>query len=349
MERQELIDILRVGLKAVSPYNCQPWKFQYKDQTLLIFAKKYERGFFGNFQELIYYSLGAFLENLSEGARHYHYAMDFTVTPDNKEMNAPVCTVSFTKTPGSPQHDIAHIMGRYTNRKIYHRRPLDPSVLKKIRADFQGYEREVIDITNNPVIIDNFALLERIRVSNPELNDELIENIQFNPKNSPPSRTGLDIMSLEIPFMSRQFLRASKNPVFRKMVRNLDFVQYMAQTAGQKILNGCPLLIAFKEPHYSTATIVRDWMDIQRILNTLHQDGLCSQLLASGIDMLKMDRSFLKPFEMYLLSGAETKIQKNLGVSPASIMTLLRIGYADDCRVKSLRLDPEELLTAWEA
>jgi nitroreductase len=99
ISRKDLIEILRVGLQAVSPYNAQPWGFQFKDNQLLIYTRHNDRGFW-KCKDAIFHSLGAFLENLSEGARHYHYEISFTHETD-KYMNLtkPLCFVNFKNPP----------------------------------------------------------------------------------------------------------------------------------------------------------------------------------------------------------------------------------------------------------
>jgi len=344
MDRREMIEILKVGLQAVSPYNIQPWEVRFKQDQLIIFPKYFERGFLGNFRNVVLYSLGALLENLSEGAKHLHYEMTYRLLNSEAQIGEPLCEVSFRKTFGSPDHDISHVMSRYTNRKIYRRQPVPASIFEKISSLFAGGAREVLNVTNNDRFINACALLERIRVANLEFNEELIDILCFTPKEAEERRRGLDLRVLELPFYAELFLRAERNFFFRRAIGGSLFGQVVAEAARKKTLHGCPLLIAFKNLDGSPEAAVHDWMAIQKILNFLQQEGLCSQLVGSSPDLTKVKRAFYLPGERKMLDQADTAIQKSLGMRMQAILTLVRIGYADECKVKSLRVDPETLL-----
>ncbi len=344
MEQKELIEILRVGLKAVSPYNSQPWEFQFHNDQLIIRPKFNERGFLGNVRNVILYSLGAFLENLSEGAKHFHYQISYVLLSKEVEMGKPLCAVTFNKTSGSPDHDIRHVMSRYTNRKIYRPQSLPPAVLEKIRSYFQGGTRAILDVTNNHAFINSCSLLERIRIANLEFNEELMDVLCFSEKEAQERRRGLDMRVLELPLIAQLFLRAEKNFFFRKTIGRSVLAQRVAESAKKKSLYGCPLLIAFKNTDDSADVLVRDWMDIQKTLNHLRQEGLHSQLLATSTDLIKIKRSFYLPAERKVLEQADINIEKSIGTKLSSVLCLLRVGYADECPVTSLRVEPEELL-----
>jgi hypothetical protein len=89
--------------------------------------------------------------------------------------------------------------------------------------------------------------------------------------------------------------------------------------------------------------MVQDWMNIQKILNILHREGLSAHLIAASIDMVKLDHAFLSPQEIKTIARVNANIEQKTGIKLKSLLTLLRVGYADECQFKSLRKDPEEL------
>jgi hypothetical protein len=344
MNRTDLLKILKVGLQAASPYNSQPWEFEFKEDRLFIYAKYVKHGFLANFHDGLFYALGAFLENLSEGAKHHHYAMTSRLLSQTIQMATPLCEVTFIQTPQSPEHDISHVLLRCTNRKIYHRQAVPPDILKEMRALFQGGTRQLLDVTGNDRFMNSCALLERVRIANIEFSDDLIDNLCLTPKEAEERRRGLDLRVLELPLLTRLFLRTERNVFFRRTVGRSIIAQKGAETAKKKALLGCPLLIAFQDHDDSPEILVRNWGAIQKILNFLQQHGLSSHLLASSPDLTKIKRGFYPPEQRKILDQADRDIEMTLGIKMQSILTLLRVGYADDCKIKSLRMDPQDLL-----
>lgn len=344
MDHKDIIEILRVGLKAVSPYNLQPWVFQFKQDRLVIFPKYQDRGFLGNSQNVVLYSLGALLENLSEGAKHFHYEMTYRLLRREVQLGEPLCEVLFRKTLELRDYDISHVLARYTNRKQYRPEPVPLSLLEEIRSLFQGGTREILDITRNEDFINLCAQLERIRIANLEFNEELIDNICYTPALAEKSRRGLDLRVLELPLLAHVVLRLVHIPFFRKAIARSRLAQKAAEMAKKKALHSCSLLVAFKNEDGSPEASVRDWMAIQKILNLLQQKGLSSQLLGSSPDLTKIKMAFYLPEERKILDQADAAIQKCLGTKMQYVLTLLRVGYADESRYKSLRLNPEDLL-----
>ncbi|MCB9757568.1 MAG: hypothetical protein H6753_03980 [Candidatus Omnitrophica bacterium] len=343
IKREEIIEILRVGLKAVSPYNAQPWEFQLKDGHLLIYTRHNDRGFW-KFKDVIFFSLGAFLENLSEGAKHWHYTMTYTHVNDTQmNMTRPICEVHFIKTNDMNNHEIGHIMSRYTNRKAYHPQLVPTPVINEMRSIYHGPSHEILDITGQSALIENFVLLNKIWTMNDSIRDDLVEIFSYSQQEAQTRRWGLDVRVLESPFYVREYLKLNRNKFFRNIISKSLLIQYFASTVFRKSLVTTPLLLAFKESSHSSANLVRDWMYIQKILNYLQLKGLSSHLIVSPIDMANIGKSFLSTQEMKAVSRVHTNFQKQAGIKITELLALLRVGYADECQIKSLRKDPEEL------
>lgn len=344
MEHDILLKILKVGIKAASPYNAQPWRFKYQNERLFIYSTDGKGGFLENFENLPYYSLGPLLENLSEGAQHCHYAMTYRINNHEKILGKALCEVTFTKTANIANYDIHHVMSRYTNRKLHKPQEVPTHILEKIRTLFTSPTREALDISRNQSVIDPLATLESMRIDNTELFSEIIDNVCFTPKDAEHLKRGLDLRTLQIPLISQHFLQANRNLFFRRLMRGNIIAKLIAKQSHQKLLYGSTLLIAFKETNNASDILVQDWKDIQRITNFLHQQGLSSHLVASSVDIVKINRSFFAPKHQATIAQLEQVIQNSLGIKPDSILTLLRVGYADECPIKSLRMSPEDLL-----
>jgi hypothetical protein len=344
ISRNEVINILRVGLQSVSPYNSQPWEVQFNDGKLLIFGRHNERGFWKH-KDTIYCTLGAFLENLSEGAKHWHYLMNFTMlhNPD-ANLTKPFCEVTFTKTSDQADYPIDDVMTRYTNRKAYHARAVPAHILDDIRRIFESTTSKIIDMTGNKSFIGSCAKIEKVRIINQQLRDEICTNLSYDLKEVQERRRGLDIRTLELPLVARLHMYLNRNPFYRGTFGKSFLPQFFMELNTNKQLMGTPLLIAFQELVLTNPdNLVRDWMNIQKILNLLNKIGLSSHLVSSPVDLTKMKSYKWTSQEANILTRAEASIRKEMNVEISSILTLLRVGYADPCQVKSLRKDPEEL------
>ncbi len=344
ISRSEIIEILRVGLKAVSPYNSQPWEVQFKEGKLLIFGRYNERGFWKH-QNTLYSTLGAFLENLSEGAKHLHYTMTFVLT-DNPDLNITkaICEVTFQKTSDNTEYPISHIMSRYTNRKSYHQKPVPGSLLSQIRDIFEGPTSKVFDITGKRKFIESCARIERVRIINLQLRDQIFTNISYSPQEALKQRRGLDIRTLELPLFARFHMYLNRNRFYRGTIGKSFLPQFFIEHNNKEQLLQTPLLLAFQQLDMTDPDkMIRDWMNIQKILNNLHRDGLSSHLVSSSIDLARMKNFEWGSQELEIISQVEENIRQEMNIEPSSIQTLLRIGYADECKIKSLRKDPEDL------
>lgn len=344
ISRAQIIEILRVGLRAVSPYNLQPWEFDFKDGILRIFAKYEPQGFLGHFKDVIYYSLGALLENLSQGARFQRFEMAYRLRDWEPHSDQVLCEVTLTPSPNLPSSDITHVLSRYTNRKVYESRQVPSAVLDNMRLQFRGPARGIIDVTGNIDFIDFSSRIETVRVSNNEMLDEFIHILSYTPKEAEVRRWGLDLRVLEVPERTHIFMKVARSVTFRRVLGRIPLCHLSARVLHRKMLINTPLLVVFEDSDHSPESLVKDWMNIQRIINDLHKAGLSSHLIASSVDMTKINRDFFSPTEQKILQESEEGILKATGVKAKDIQTILRVGYAKESLVRSLRKNPEDIL-----
>lgn len=340
MDKAELIAILEIGLQAASPYNVQPWQFSFTNDQLLIFPRHNIKGFW-SFKDLIYYCLGAFLENLSEGAKHHKYEISYEVFEELPQK--PVCVVSFKQNLSLQPISVDHIKSRHTNRKLYHATPVPSHILDQMHGIFQGQSCTVLNVTGKQDFIVGCAFLERVRVSNRSLNDELVEAVCYSEAEAIKRKSGLDLRTLELPAQTQGFLRAMRNPWLRNSIGRSALPQFLAEAYTKNLLLNAPLLVAFKETDPSRLNFVKDWKDIQKILNLLHQNGLSAHLLASGVDATKIDPSLYSVRERGMMEQVQKRFINITGTRSQNILTLLRVGFADACQIKVLRFNPQEL------
>jgi hypothetical protein len=114
----------------------------------------------------------------------------------------------------------------------------------------------------------------KIRAANFELNSEFIGCISFSSFQGARCRQGFDARVLGVPLWQLSFLWLEKNKYFRQIVGGSYLSQFVTKSIYVNWFRRTPLLLAFEEDDSTVQSLVRDWMDIQRIINDLHREGI---------------------------------------------------------------------------
>jgi len=339
---QEIIEILRVGCRAASAYNLQPWRFRVSDHRVSVFIQK-ERGGYWDFFPISYYAIGCLLENIIEGARHHGYEVSYTLVSHTLSELEPVAELEFNKIHPAEAYDIGHVINRYTNRKSYHDTAVPEPALASAVEIFSDDTSTVVDVSGNRTFIECCTAIERIRFRNHFTFQEIINYILFDEDEASRTKDRLDVRTLELQGIPKQVL---------KMAQRRFVAQVAARVAGARLAAGyqrrlllrTPSLLLFVNTSPETPSLVASWMRIQRIMNRLHRDSLSTHLLCSSIDLLKLKTKIFDNRELGRLVTQRQRLESLAGAEAGAILGLLRVGYADACPVRSLRKDIEDLL-----
>lgn len=345
VDRQEILEILKVGGRAVSPYNIQPWRFAIEKNRVLVFIKKVMYGLL-DFEYLDAYSLGALLENLREGARHYHYSFSYTPISETLNERQPHTILTFYKKrePG-PEYPIDHVLMRYTNRKMYLSRPIPSNVPEEMKRIYNSTTASVINISGHEDFIRAYSDVEKIRACNLSTSNEIYDYLIFDAKQADSQKNHLDIRTLDIPFSDEMAMRLTRRyRGLREILRRTGISGKKMAEYQTGLLLSAPLVVAFTETSVRRPTLAEDWMKIQRIINLLQKYGLSSQIITSSIDVLRLNKAAYNKRELAMVDSLTQRIESLLHHKIDNLVTVLRVGYAAPCRVTSQRMDIESLL-----
>ncbi len=122
---QEVIThILNLAVQAPSGENCQPWRFEVRNNQIKIYNQpERDKSLYNVDQKGSYIAHGALIENIAIAAPRFGYEATVTLLPHVEE---PTLVAIVTLSPTSPHEDplCAAIANRVTNRKLYAPAPL---------------------------------------------------------------------------------------------------------------------------------------------------------------------------------------------------------------------------------
>jgi len=339
---REIIEILRVGCRAASAYNLQPWRFRVSDHRVSVFIQK-ERGGYWDFFPITYFAIGCLLENIIEGARHHGCAVSYTLVSHTLSELEPVAELEFRKSHPDEPYDIGHVIDRYTNRRPYHDTAVPEPVLGQAVEVFEDDTSAVVDVSGNRTFIDCCTAIERIRFRNHFTFQEIINYILFDEDEASRSKDRLDVRTLELQAIPKRVLKMAQRRYVAQLAARVAGARLAARYQRRLLLN-TPTLLLFVNTNPDPASLVASWMRIQRIMNRLHRDALSTHLLCSSIDLLKLKTKIFDNRELGRLVAQRQRLESLAGADADAFLGVLRIGYADPCPVRSLRKDIEDLI-----
>ncbi len=191
--------LLRYAILAPSARNCQPWRFEIDNNTVVLFAAKRAPQPYSDPEEReLYLSLGCALENLLVAAEHFGFAHEVTYFPDGAK---PDLAARVVFEPGGSRSlaraDITlnTILQRHNDNGIYRSTPVPEDVRGSLQACCVESELR-LDLTDDRLFhrwVDTLTLeADRREFANPGYRKELASWISQGVFGNPPviSRLG---------------------------------------------------------------------------------------------------------------------------------------------------------------
>jgi len=218
----ELKFLVNFAVLAPSSHNSQPWKFEIKDNEIIL-RPDFERSlpFSDKNHRQLYISLGAALENLLIAANYYNFKTNVKYINTGSDNFSII--ISFEKSEAKEQnneHLVFSIPRRRTNRNKYSDCALDQSLINKIagfadvdtKIDFileKDKKDKISDVVSNALIT---------AMDQKDFRKELSEYIKSNITNSP---VGMPASGFGIPtsislFASSMLKRINMNNITKK-------------------------------------------------------------------------------------------------------------------------------------
>lgn len=337
--------ILEAGVRAVSPYNSQPWRFRWNDGAVDVFVLR-TKNFFLKLQGISPMTLGFLLENMDAAARAGGRRMEAEFLGTTFGLDHPVARVRFHEGAAPAPAALDGVLARRTHRGPFREEPLDPTVRAEAVAFLETVSEgpvgaRLLEGDAADTLADILADLEALRFGNPKLLAEALEFIRVGKEENERHRDGLDADTLSLPPRTRRAL-----PFLKRHPQRLGWLaplfRHFHRRRQREFLRGQSGFIAFTAGAMDPAAFVEMGRRIQRTLNALTRQGLDTQCLLSGLYLLHL--AFENP-EIFSAEEARTlllcrrDLELLLGVPDHRIAFLIRIGRAASPAPESLRKD----------
>lgn len=337
--------LLAAGVRAVSPYNSQPWRFRVVEDRLDVFVLR-TKNFFLKLQGISPMTLGFLLENMDAAARARGRRLEAEFLGTTFGLDHPVARVRVVPGGEPDPSAMDGVLARRTHREAFRAEPLAPAAREPLTGLLAGLSDGVatarlVEGERAATLVDILADLEALRFGNPKLLTEALEFIRVGREENERHRDGLDADTLALPPRLRRLL-----PLLRRHPRWVGavapFTGHFHRLRQRAFLQGQSGFIAFTTGAGDPAAFVEMGRRIQRTLNALSRAGLDAQCLLSGLYLLHL--AFENP-EIFSAEEARTlltcrrDLELLLGVPDHRIAFLIRLGRAERPAPESLRKD----------
>ncbi|TSA06250.1 MAG: hypothetical protein D4R73_11610 [Deltaproteobacteria bacterium] len=232
-----LYKIVEAGILAPSGDNCQPWRFKWDGQKLLLLnVPEEDTSLYNSRQRASLIAHGAVLENMDIAARSYGYSMCPTLFPVRQgasskgEQSPLVAAIEFQECPREDDPLLPFMTKRVTNRNPYKKRK---TIGKEVIAALTSIPEETglgelyltgKAIDNSPLpwrervrvrgkFSDDLRLLakavaihDRMLFENENLHHFVFEHIRWSEKESLQTKDGMPIKTMGLnPFQAMAF------------------------------------------------------------------------------------------------------------------------------------------------
>ena len=207
-----LNSIIEYGVKAPSGDNCQPWRFRFdKDRLLLINDEARDTSLYNVRNIASFVAHGALLENMQIAAVSFGY--DMAVVPFPKgEKNSVIAAVEFKRSQAKADPLLPYIRKRCTNRWPYLRVELEENITSTLREEAMSFPGGEVFLAGGErekkIIAGAASLNDRLLFENRRLHDFLFDHIRWTEKEAKETRDGLDIMTLGLNPVQRRLFKA---------------------------------------------------------------------------------------------------------------------------------------------
>ncbi len=341
--------LLQTAVLAPSGDNCQPWRFETKENEVRVFnLPNRDTSVYNHNQIASYAAHGALLETLSIAAAQNGYAAEISYFPDTSNRDH-VATVVFSATQAADQPQFGAIPLRTTNRKHYLKRKLESAHGEALRAVGVASElgRAMIFEAGpaHAALAHAAQLNDRIVFENQWLHAFLFEHIRWSDEEARKTRDGMDVKTLELAAPDRvAFTLLLRHWSAVRLMNFLGVSRMIAKQTYKQVLSASALgLITM--PGNRPADYVRGGRLIQRVWLEATRHGLSFHLMAGSALLMQQthEGSGHKISERHLaeLKSADRQVREACGIGESEVLlAVFRTGYCSPPTARALRMDP---------
>ncbi|HET7818575.1 MAG TPA: Rv1355c family protein [Bacteroidia bacterium] len=361
LNENSIKELVEASIQAPSGGNCQPWKWVYKeDELMLFFEKAYNKSFLDFNDISSYLSLGAAFENLVLKAHEMGLEVKSEILPiqNNEKLLARIW---FLKTKSGMAdielHDFDHLAKyislRCTNRNISERKIISEKVLmalEKAACSIEGVKWQIAKTDAElKTLGDIVGACDRLRFLHPQSHYDLYFNeVRWNKEENERTRDGVDIET--IPFTPSELAGF-------KMAKDSKAIAYLRQWKGgrvfekasKKAVESASVIAFMTMPKYDRHSYFNAGRAVQRLWLEATMNGIAVHPLMVPIMLFtritrgngaELSKDMIQ--ELQILREQFLKVFKS--ENNCGEIFLLKLFIAEEPKVKSMRRPVEEVL-----
>jgi nitroreductase len=342
---EDINRILNLAVWAPSGENCQPWRFEVKENKISIFnIPERDQSLYSFGQYSSYVAHGALIENMVIAAKEYGYAAQVSLFPKNDKKNL-VAEVDLNKAAVKKDPLFSSIKKRCTNRKHYQTTLLTAEQKKGILETASEIEPgHLLLITDTDKILDlcqATSLNEKVVFENPLIHKFFFNHINWTKEEDDKKSVGFYLETLELPPPAKAAFKLVKHWGLLNVLNKIGFSKVVAKD-NFKTHSACAGHGLIQIPNDSPANFILAGRILQRTWLKATSLGLSMQPMTGLIYLYFKIKSGnienFPPGQTELIKNAYNKISDIFNVPDKTIAMYFRIGQADEPTARSSRL-----------
>ena len=339
--------LVKAGAQAPSGDNCQPWKFDMRENRIDLFLDPLkDESFFNVNQIASLISCGAVIENIKIAASALGLNTRIESFEPKKNDNL---VAGIDLLPDGDQADPLsdQIWKRHTNRKFYDKKTLPQSVTDQLISSIDNFPETDLQVITDRKKMKKLAKIifqvDRIRTEYRPLHDHLMSMIRFTHQEMIETRDGLPLKNLEAGIAGELFLKMTKPWPVMNIMNRIGVGRMVALHSYQGMVNSSGIGLLTVDGT-GGADFFKGGQALQRVWLTLTSLGLQMQPM-TAITLFYLRRflngtsDFAKEHTAILdrLEPDYKTLFPKLNNDDAGQVMLFRFGFSDDVNCRTLR------------
>lgn len=340
--------------QAPSAGNNQPWKLFNDGKRLLLFDDPLRSAAFANFRNMISnMSLGSAIENMHLRALENGVSLDIELFPIQGKAN-PVAAIAVKQSKGAPKDELVDYLGsRHTSRKPGNGKSIDKSVLEEIRKAGLGRDIKDVKMIDDPEAVKRIAditgISEKLRMFIPQgHNDLFTREIRWDKESAEKTKDGLDIRTLELKAKDEIGFKVIQDPKAIELVHEWNLGSALENMTRDLVATSSAVCLITGHK-YDPVNCVNAGRALQRVYLAAEKYKVEIQPVMAAVfhfarivhangeglpddiqhEFRRMHSEFVELFNLTLIAEEP--------------LFLMRLFYAEEPAVKSIRLDIEDV------
>lgn len=271
--------------KAPSSDNMQPWLFQKSKCGIEVYCNKSKLLKIDVLNMFTLISIGAAIENILAEIKHLDLIGDVRYA-DNFSFDAPIAFINISIKSEPSLNMNKNIISRVTNRKAYLKRKIDPLIKKMLTIKCDNTDTHWIEDEKDLYLLSKIdQKFSYILLDHEPLFDSFFETIRFSNSELKRKRCGMDIRSLDIPYLFAFIAKKFKKLKVNRIICRLGLGPSVTKSLANRIKKcGAVSLISIKEQSFrgyleAGRSMAKIWLKATSKGLSIHPYGVIPQYL----------------------------------------------------------------------